>query len=153
MMHMHDAIPSACACTALRKASRAITRIYDAGLAAHGLTTCQFALLRHIGRAGEIALSRLADALVMDRTTLYRVVRPAEAAGWVVTCAAGTGRVRLARLTPQGMALIARAEPDWIGCQATVRAHLGEPGWAALHGAALAVQALDARAAIAGVAA
>ena len=142
MMYMHDAIPSACACTALRKASRAITRIYDQALASHAIGTNQFALLRHIERAGEIALSRLAEALVMDRTTLYRVLRPAEAAGWVSTTAADTGRTRLARLTPAGTALLARAEPDWLACQAMVRARLGEADWSALQGATRAVQAL-----------
>ncbi len=144
MMHMHDANSSGCACTALRKASRAITRLYDAGLVAHGLTISQFALLRHIARAGEIGLSRLAEAMVMDRTTLYRLLRPVEAAGWVETRAEAKGKTRLARLTAEGKAVIARAEADWQACQDEVRRRLGEPVWADLHAASLAVQALAA---------
>lgn len=130
----------------MRKASRAITRIYDQGLAAHGVTVCQFALMRHIARSREIALSRLAEAMVMDRTTLYRVVRAVELAGWVSTAPAGTGRVRLARLTPAGTDLLARADADWHACQAKVRARLGEADWAALHATARAVQALGSEA-------
>ncbi len=141
-MHMHDAVPSTCACTALRKASRAITRIYDAALARHGLTTSQFALLRHVGRAGDIALSRLAEALVMDRTTLYRVLRPAEAAGWIETFAEPTGKARRARLTQAGQALIVAAGPAWQACQDDVRARLGNDGWAGLHQASRMVQSL-----------
>lgn len=130
----------------MRKATRAITRIYDQGLAAHGITVCQFALLRHIARSQGIALSRLAEAMVMDRTTLYRVVRAVEAAGWASTAPAGAGRVRLVRLTPAGTDLLARAEPDWHACQATVRARLGEADWAGLHATARAVQALGGEA-------
>jgi DNA-binding MarR family transcriptional regulator len=144
MMYMHDAIQSRCACTALRKASRAITRLYDAALVQHGLNTSQFGLLRHVARAGEIALSRLAEALVMDRTTLYRALRPVEAAGWVETRAEARGKARCVRLTAQGQALIARAEPDWQACQDDMRHRLGERTWADLHAASLAVQDLAA---------
>jgi DNA-binding MarR family transcriptional regulator len=144
VMHMHDVNHSGCACTALRKASRAITRLYDAALAHHGLNTSQFGLLRHVARAGEIALSRLAEALVMDRTTLYRALRPVEAAGWVETRAEARGKSRCARLTAQGQALIARAEADWLACQEDVRRRLGEHVWADLHAASLAVQELAA---------
>jgi DNA-binding MarR family transcriptional regulator len=144
VMHMHDVTQSGCACTALRKASRAITRLYDAALAHHGLNTSQFGLLRHIARVGEISLSRLAEGLVMDRTTLYRVLRPVEAAGWVETRAEPKGKSRCARLTAQGQALIARAEADWQACQDDVRRRLGEGAWTQLHAASVAVQELAA---------
>ena len=73
-MHMHQS--STCACTALRKASRAVGRLYDEMLADSGLTTAQFAILRHLARAESLPLSRLADHLVMDRTSLYRGLTP-----------------------------------------------------------------------------
>lgn len=142
-MYMHDANTSLCACTALRKATRAITRIYDARLASHGVNVNQFAMLRHIARAGDIALSRLAAQLVMDRTTLYRVLRPVEQAGWVETFPEAKGRGRRVRLTAGGEALLAGATADWQACQDDVRAHLGDDGWDRLYAASAAVLALE----------
>ena len=59
MMHMHDdSLPSVCACTMLRKAARITGRLYDSALAGHGMTTAQFAILRHVARGEPLALSR-----------------------------------------------------------------------------------------------
>jgi DNA-binding MarR family transcriptional regulator len=142
MMHMHDMTSSTCACTALRKATRTLTRHYDEHMAAHGLTTSQFAILRNIDRAEDIALSELADRLVMDRTTLYRALRPLEAAGWVKTRPAPRGHIRLARLTSDGRATMHAAEPAWEASQAELLAALGDSGWQQLHEAAAGVVAL-----------
>jgi DNA-binding MarR family transcriptional regulator len=130
MMHMHQTI---CACTALRKASRAVTRLYDERLAAHGMTTTQFAILRNLARTGDLPLSRLADRLVMDRTSLYRTLTPIERAGWI-TVDAGPGRSKLARLTEAGRAAMAEAESDWNGAQDSVVGQLAGAEWQALLG-------------------
>jgi hypothetical protein len=54
-----------CACTTLRKAARAVSRIYDEAVAAAGMNVTQLAILRAIGRAGDggAPLSRLAESL------------------------------------------------------------------------------------------
>ena len=84
MMYMHhESLSGPCACTTLRKAARAVGRVYDEALAGKGMTTAQFAILRHVWRGGSVPLSRLADSLVMDRTSLYRALAPVEAKGWV----------------------------------------------------------------------
>jgi DNA-binding MarR family transcriptional regulator len=148
MMHMHQATPSACACTALRKASRALTRLYDARLSSHGVTATQFALLRTIGRAGEAPLSALGDQLVMDRTTLYRALAPMERQGWIETRRADHGRARLARLTPGGEALALAAAPAWEAAQTEVAESLGARGVAGLVAlSAEVVEAMKGRAA------
>jgi len=117
-----------CACTSLRKASRAVTRLYDAALAPHGMSTVQFSVLRHIARetgdAGGVALSVLADLLVMERTSLYRTLVPLERQGWVVVTQA-RGRIRHAALTPAGNAAIAAAHADWSNAQAVLADRIG----------------------------
>lgn len=121
----------ACACTALRKASRAVTRRYDEALSPYGLTTVQFAILRTLSRLGETPLSPLAEEMVMDRTSLYRTLKPMAAAGWVAV-GDGAGRAKLAALTPQGAALLEKAVPDWRRTQAEFEARMGPGTWAAL---------------------
>jgi hypothetical protein len=69
MMHMHQRL---CVCTTMRRATRALTRAYDEALAPFGITVQQFAILRDIQRAP--SLPRLAEGLVMDRTSLYRAL-------------------------------------------------------------------------------
>ena len=123
MMYMHHS----CTCTTLRKASRAITRLYDARLAGHGMTTTQFAVLRNL-RGGEMPLSRLAEQLVMDRTSLYRTLAPIERSGWI-EIGGGTGRTKLARLTDAGRAAMIAAMPDWEATQHQVIGELGAEEW------------------------
>lgn len=125
-MHMHHDLP--CACTALRKTSRALTRLYDAALAPFGMTIQQFSVLRNIARADSIALSRLADVLVMDRTSLYRALTPLERSGWVVTHA-GTGRTRIVQLTGEGHAALKAATPAWAAAQTRLIGEFGDQKW------------------------
>jgi DNA-binding MarR family transcriptional regulator len=132
---MHHDVLRACACTTLRKASRAVTRLYDERLAPHGMTTTQFAILRNLARAerGEMPLSRLAERLVMDRTSLYRTLAPIERAGWIAL-AAGSGRSKLARLTEAGRTAMQAAEGDWEKVQDDVIGGIDPAEWRALLG-------------------
>jgi DNA-binding MarR family transcriptional regulator len=131
-MHMHhDTFSGPCACTTLRKAARAVGRVYDDALAEAGMTTAQFAILRHVSRGEPLPLSRLADGLVMDRTSLYRALAPIEARGWVAV-SAGIGRTKLASLTPAGRAAMDGAEAGWAGVQRRIVGTMGPEAWAGL---------------------
>jgi len=128
---MVPASPSPCACTALKKASRAVSRRYDEALAGNGLTTAQFALLRTLARADALPLSRLAEAMVMDRTSLYRALEPLARRGWVAI-APGAGRAKCAAITPQGLAVMDAATTAWEDVQARIVDRLGVARWDAL---------------------
>jgi DNA-binding MarR family transcriptional regulator len=135
MMHMHhDSLRldgPACACTALRKASRAATRLYDEVMAGTGMSIAQFAILRNIARNAPIPLSRLADLLVMDRTTLYRGLRPLERDGWVAIDAANS-RVKTARLTDAGRKAMLDATDAWEDAQRRLLDRFSRPDWASV---------------------
>ncbi|MBT2185851.1 MarR family winged helix-turn-helix transcriptional regulator [Sphingobium nicotianae] len=120
-----------CVCTSLRKASRAVTRLYDERLAASGLTTTQFAVLRNL-RHGDLSLSRLAELLVMDRTSLYRTLAPIERHGWVAITAEDQGRAKQAALTPAGRARMEEATAAWNTCQSEIIGAIGPDQWTAL---------------------
>ena len=81
--HMHQLneaqlaeIEETCACLNVRKAARAVTQLYDEVLQPTGLRSTQFNLLVAVALAGEAPVTRLAEALVMDRTTLARNLKP-----------------------------------------------------------------------------
>ena len=66
-----------------RRAARALSRTYDQALAGVGLKNTQFSVLYALSRTGPAPIGTLAEALVMERTTLTRNLRPLEREGWV----------------------------------------------------------------------
>lgn len=139
MMHMHHpggpAGPAtlACAGTTLRSAARAVSRGYDAALHDGDLTVTQFAILRRVARAGEIPLSRLAERMVMDRTTLYRALTPMTREGWIRIEPAARGRARVATLTPAGVRRLSDSTAAWELAQTRLVGAFGVERWQALY--------------------
>lgn len=115
-----------CNCSALRQASRFVTRVYDEALAAAGLGINQYSVLARLERAGPLQLNELARMLVMDRSTVGHLLRPL-AARRLVTLAtdAADGRCRTVSLTGAGRALLAEARPLWVAAQARFEAGFG----------------------------
>ncbi len=76
---------SLCHCAVLRKASRRISHTYDTALAPSGLKTTQFSLLAAISQTEDapLTMKELAEAMVMDRSTLGHNLRPLERDGFV----------------------------------------------------------------------
>ena len=152
-MHMHhqalqpDPRSLPCACTALRKASRVVGRLYDNALAGAGVTANQLAILRALGRSGPQPLSRLADSMVMDRTSLYRALAPMARDGWVSIEGAGRGRSRVAALTGEGRRVMDAAADRWEAAQAHFVGAFGADEWLALSTMLQAVIAMPAAAA------
>ncbi|MGK3992831.1 MarR family winged helix-turn-helix transcriptional regulator [Sorangium sp. So ce1024] len=123
-------IASQCALVRVRRASRALTRLYDESLRPLGLQATQLTMLVAVATCGDegVRLSALADGLVMDRTTLTRNLVPLEKAGLLrVARAPDDARVRLIFLTRQGERAIEAAFPLWQQTQTHVREQLG-PG-------------------------
>lgn len=123
-----------CVCTSLRKAARAVSRIYDDALASVGMTATQLAILRAIDRTGEdgAALSQMAEGLVMEKTSLYRGLGPLLRKEWIVVTAAPKGRAKFARLTSAGRLALARAAEPWERAQIRVVEAFGSARWATL---------------------
>src|SRR5260221_1985082 len=74
--HVAPSSPRRCHCSALREATRCVTLLYDRHLAAAGLRSTQFSLLSRLKELGPTTINALAQALVMDRTTVGRNILP-----------------------------------------------------------------------------
>jgi DNA-binding MarR family transcriptional regulator len=114
-----------CICVNLRRASRAISQLYDEAMAASGLKVTQFSLLRAIERNEPVAITVLADDMQLERTTLARNLAPLERERLLSRSAGSDQRVTEVRLTAAGRAAIVRALPLWESAQALVSQHLG----------------------------
>src|SRR5919106_5809931 len=65
-------VAAGCACRNLRRTARAVTQLYDQTLRPSGLRITQFTLLVAVAISEPVPITRLADALDLDRTTLAR---------------------------------------------------------------------------------
>jgi DNA-binding MarR family transcriptional regulator len=147
-MRMHHLAPSSpCACTTIRKASRALSRIYDDALAPAGLTVAQLGVLRAISRGpkGGEPLSRLAETLVMDRTSLYRALGPMARSGWLIIKDAPKGRAKVVQLSKAGISATTRAAEYWERAQSRVIGEFGIDRWATLQKAMADLTAVGVR--------
>jgi DNA-binding MarR family transcriptional regulator len=112
-----------CSATALRKAMRRVTQLYDDALRPAGLTVTQYALMTEILRRGSNAptVTELADATVMDRSGLGHTLRPLERDGYVALVQhKEDGRQRGVVLTKSGRAMHRKATPLWQNAQQRV---------------------------------
>src|SRR6266481_44296 len=135
-------IEATCACSNVRKAARAVTQLFDELLQPTGLRSTQFTLLVAVARLREAPVTQLSQALVMDRTTLARNLKPLESLGHL-TVEAGTDRRRhLVRLTERGRQALARALPYWEQAQHQVVMRLGQEQWHALRASLKATMTL-----------
>ncbi len=127
-MNTPDAWPETmCVCTAVRRADRALTRVYDDALRPSGLATTQYSLLSIISRApAPLSLGNLAGAQMMDRTTLTRALAPLVRDGLVDIIAGGDRRTRIISLTSQGQSTLEAARPFWRQAQDRVTRAAGE---------------------------
>jgi DNA-binding MarR family transcriptional regulator len=115
-----------CVCANIRRTDRAITQFYEAILAPSGLHMTQFTLLATIAEAAPIPLTRLADLLVMDRTTLTRNLGPLTREGRVSIEMGEDRRTRLVTLTEAGEQVLAQALPLWRQAQTHMQQALGQ---------------------------
>ncbi|MES0403379.1 MAG: MarR family winged helix-turn-helix transcriptional regulator [Hyphomicrobium sp.] len=120
---------AACTCANLRKAARVVTQRYDAALQPTGLKTTQFTLLATLTKRGDLPLTHLAEALVMDRTTLTRNLKPLVGKGFIRIENEQDQRVRKIKLTEKGSGAFKNALPHWAAVQSQIVAGLGLKRW------------------------
>jgi DNA-binding MarR family transcriptional regulator len=107
-----------CNCFALRAAARHVTQFYDRLLASSGLRTTQFAMLARLQRQGPLTINALAEAMVMDRTTLGRNILPLERDGLLrIAPAAADRRAKELHLTSAGERRLEAARRGWVMAQ------------------------------------
>lgn len=126
--------PAQCACFDLRKASRAVSRLYDECLRASGLNITKYSMLRMIEVQQQISVSTLARYMVMDQTSTTRALALLERDGLIRGRPGSDNRMRLISLTKRGTKLLANAKPHWCRAQETFLNLIGDQRWVAMRG-------------------
>lgn len=105
-----------CPALRVRAASRMLARIYDEALREIGLEMSQLPVLAAVALSGErgLKVTEVARALVMDRTSVTRAIRPLENTGLLrVARAPGDARSKRIVLTRAGERALRDAYPRW----------------------------------------
>ena len=106
-----------CLCTAARRRSRDLTRVFEKAMRGSGVRSTQFTLLATLIQTGPIPTTRLADFQGLERTTLTRNLGLLVRDGFVRIDEGEDRRVRKAAITPAGEEAARRAFPFWKKAQ------------------------------------
>src|ERR1700747_332164 len=133
---------SPCSATAMRKATRRMTQLYDDALAPAGLRSTQYAILEELDRQADPppTMGELAEMLVLDRSALGHNLRPLERDGLITLVAGDTDRRRRrVVLTAKGVAKLREARRGWKLAQARFDNVFGESAAAKLRATMLRI--------------
>jgi DNA-binding MarR family transcriptional regulator len=129
----NEPLPSlSCACASLRRASRAVTQLYDAVLRPYGLRSTQYTLLQFLARYGRMTQSELAAALALDTTTLSRSIAPLAEEVWIAGHKGADRRETVWEIAPSGRYWLDKARPAWERAQARLRSRIDKTHWSQL---------------------
>ncbi|MBX3228789.1 MAG: winged helix-turn-helix transcriptional regulator [Labilithrix sp.] len=118
-----------CACHNLRRASRAMTQLFDAHFDEIGLKATQFTVLAALAWSADrpMPIGELAEMLVLDQSSLSRNLAVLERLGLLkLEPSPSDRRERLVRLTRSGRATLTRGYPIWKKAQAAIATALND---------------------------
>lgn len=116
----------------LRKASRAVSQLYDGYLQPCGLRSTQVALLAMLAAEAGQSAGQLARGLVVSSSTLSRNLGPLQRDG-LVERIAQPGRRAALRLTTAGEQRLLDAVPLWHAAQEKFTKLVGVQAWGELN--------------------
>lgn len=117
-----------CPALRVRAASRMLARLYDDALRDLGLEMSQLPVLAAVAISGErgLKVTEVARALVMDRTSVTRAIRPLEKLGLLrVARSPDDARSKIIVLTRAGERALRGAYPRWKRTTRRIRDVLG----------------------------
>jgi DNA-binding MarR family transcriptional regulator len=129
-------IAAQCPALRVRQASRVLTKLFDCELARFGLHSSQLAVLVAAALSGDsgAAMNKLAQVLLMDRTTLTRSIQPLERAGLLrVARSPRDARTKAVVITRPGERMIKAVFPVWAHVLQQIKKSAGEEVLTGLH--------------------
>jgi DNA-binding MarR family transcriptional regulator len=116
-----------CMCYNLRKTSRAITQFYDKMLEPSGLLVTQFSLLVGISISESPTITKLANEMIVDRTTLTRNLGILQRQNLVEIIEPGNDkRIKNIIITNKGKEVLSKALPYWEKAQLKIIERFGK---------------------------
>jgi DNA-binding MarR family transcriptional regulator len=114
-----------CACANLRRASRAVTQLYEQELRPTKLRVTQLAILKALATVPYARQGGLAQAMGLDATTLTRILALLRKQNYVAIRHGRDRRERILALTDKGRSKVEEMTPHWERAQKRVREVMG----------------------------
>jgi DNA-binding MarR family transcriptional regulator len=122
-----------CNLLAIRRAARYITQLYERHLSSIGMTAAQFSIMAKLARRPHQTMMELAQAMVMERTTLVRALKPLQRDGLIQTEPSEHDvRTHVFSLTKAGQRALSEANRGWQAAQEEFETKFGRARAAAL---------------------
>ncbi len=113
---------SPCYCTNMRRCAGMLSELYDSQLRGSGLTVPQYYLLINLRRLGSANITRWAERVGLERSTMVRNVRLLRERGLIEEA---EGRGKTFTLSEAGESALDSAIPMWESAQSRVEELLG----------------------------
>lgn len=127
---MQESYETLCYCVNLRRGAGILSGLYDRALAEAGVNGAQFYLLVALDALGQANITRWAEFVGLDRTTMVRNGKLLMERGWIVEQEQGRGK-QLA-LSPLGKEVLERGTSLWERTQSRIEDYLGKEDTEAL---------------------
>ncbi|MBS1842521.1 MAG: winged helix-turn-helix transcriptional regulator [Acidobacteria bacterium] len=114
-----------CASFNFRRASRAITALYDSALQESGIRSTQFAILTAVAKLQPVSIGTISVILITDATTLTRSLDLLRQQGLLTISPRSKMRQRFLNLTLEGEKALSRALPLWREIQQKFEKQVG----------------------------
>jgi DNA-binding MarR family transcriptional regulator len=115
-----------CTCANLRRASRAVTQLYEQELRPTKLRITQLTILKALSTVPDARQGGLAYAMGLDPTTLTRTLSLLRRQGYIAIQRGRDRRERILSLTGKGKAKVEQLTPHWDRAQKRVREAMGK---------------------------
>lgn len=117
--------PRVCVNAKLRKLHRLLNSAYQNKINPFGLRGSMLSILFIIGKRKDVNQKMIADALVLDQSTMSRDLKKLVQKGWVVITKGADSRNSQLALTKEGFALLEEVSPVWEALQTKITSILG----------------------------
>jgi len=116
----------------LKRTTRIVQNLFDQAFKPVGLEGTQYTVLGHIFVNGPITLTKLADLMQVDRTTLARNLSPLEKKEFIEIKQGSDKRAKVINITGSGKEVLSDALPLWKKTQEEIKAALGFENWSSM---------------------
>lgn len=121
-----------CTCFNLRKGMRVVTQLFDNAMRSINIRGTQYTLFVLVLALGPISVSKLAEEMVTDRTTLSRNLEPMRRNGLIKIGRGEDRRTRIVKITDSGRKKLEEAYPIWRKTQEDLKTKIGLGSWASM---------------------
>ncbi|MCC8023851.1 MAG: MarR family winged helix-turn-helix transcriptional regulator [Clostridium sp.] len=117
---------TSCHCLKMRRSAENVVHFYDNVLAPSGVTVRQYSLIRAVFENNGCNVRELAEATLLDRSTLARSLKPLIQSGYIEDKKEGGARDSILELSQIGISICKQCDELWEMAQLQFEEKIGK---------------------------